>query len=341
MPSFDERAHAAIPSTFRMISGCHDAQTSADVSNVGQFSLPDPAGKAGGACTSALLRVMYRDHQTPEQMGERPLSWVDVLRRMRTQLGEMGYDQVPQLTSSEMIEVTDPMHIVPPGSSGTRRAVLVGINYCGQNGELSGCHNDVLNIKDYLVNALGFEERNITVLMDDGRHENPTRYNITTAYKTIVSQSVSGDVVFCHYSGHGGQVRDENGDEDDGYDETLIPVDFQQTGQITDDELFRTLVHPMAEGVTATCLMDCCHSGTVLDLPYRFTADGDNIKMQRNEGALGGLDGFLTALEAGTGIAAVAQMAMGGGGSDSSSDDEKEDDDGGCCCLLDLILAFL
>ena len=29
----------------RMISGCHDKQTSADVSNVSSFQLPDPAGK--------------------------------------------------------------------------------------------------------------------------------------------------------------------------------------------------------------------------------------------------------------------------------------------------------
>lgn len=39
-----------------MISGCQDAQTSADVSNVAGFSLPDPNGQAGGACTSALLK---------------------------------------------------------------------------------------------------------------------------------------------------------------------------------------------------------------------------------------------------------------------------------------------
>lgn len=111
-------------------------------------------------------------------------------------------------------------------------------------------------------------------------------------------------------SGHGGRLVDQNGkelqrlivlkctdysllvshlldslvtgDEEDGYDETLIPVDFQQHGQIRDDDLLRILVHPLKKGVTMTCLMDCCHSGTVLDLPYRFTADGDKMVRQRN-----------------------------------------------------------
>ena len=49
------------------------------------------------------------------------------------------------------------------------------------------------------------------------------------------------------------------GDEDDGYDETLIPVDFQKSGHIHDDDLLKILIHPMKEGVTMTCLMDCCH----------------------------------------------------------------------------------
>ena len=37
-------------------------------------------------------------------------------------------------------------HIVPEGSTGTRRAVMIGINYTGQDGELSGCQNDVKNV---------------------------------------------------------------------------------------------------------------------------------------------------------------------------------------------------
>ena len=47
----------------RMISGCKDKQTSADVSNVSSFQLPDPAGRAGGALTSTLLKVLYEDER--------------------------------------------------------------------------------------------------------------------------------------------------------------------------------------------------------------------------------------------------------------------------------------
>ena len=74
-------------------------------------------------------------------------------------------------------------------------------------------------MKSYIMNVHGFQEENITVLMDDGKHVQPTRDNILSAYKKVVAESQKGDVVFCHYSGHGGKLRDDNGDEADGYDE--------------------------------------------------------------------------------------------------------------------------
>ena len=36
-------------------------------------------------------------------------------------------------------------------------------------------------------------------------------------------------------SGHGGQTKDLDGDEEDGYDEVIYPVDFQTNGHIVDD----------------------------------------------------------------------------------------------------------
>eukprot|EP00549_Striatella_unipunctata_P020394 CAMPEP_0118687356 /NCGR_PEP_ID=MMETSP0800-20121206/8336_1 /TAXON_ID=210618 ORGANISM="Striatella unipunctata, Strain CCMP2910" /NCGR_SAMPLE_ID=MMETSP0800 /ASSEMBLY_ACC=CAM_ASM_000638 /LENGTH=173 /DNA_ID=CAMNT_0006584529 /DNA_START=81 /DNA_END=602 /DNA_ORIENTATION=+ len=170
----------------------------------------------------------------------------------------------------------------------------------------------------------------MTVLMDDNINIHPTRNNITDALQRAVEQCQSGDVLFLHYSGHGGRLPDDNGDEDDGYDETLIPVDFERAGQIRDDDLYRLFVVPMREGVHVTCLMDCCHSGTVMDLPYRFVADGDNVRMERDGGF--NFDGLLGL--AGGFLAANAMMnAVGGGGGGGGDDDFGE-----CCeCIMALL----
>ncbi|KAL3769130.1 hypothetical protein ACHAWO_007871 [Cyclotella atomus] len=262
-----------ISADIRMISGCADAQTSADA-NITAFQLPDPAGRSGGACTAALLEALYKKKSGSQ-------SWAELLQEIRSNLTNKGYDQIPQLTSSSVIDVNEPMELVP-NTSGTKRALLIGINYTGQEGELSGCHNDVKHIAQYLQKVHGFKKQNMTVLLDNGKCEEPTYANIMMTLERIARESQPGDTVWLHYSGHGGRLPDDSGEEEDGMDETIIPLDFKRRGQIRDDDLLRYFVKPMKRGVTVTCIMDCCHSGTVLDLPYQFIGDGEHSAMESN-----------------------------------------------------------
>ena len=85
---FDRKAEQAFPAEFHMISGCHDSQTSADVSNLNsQFNLPNPQGRAGGACTAALLTTLYDAHRNGSFSR---ISWVSLLRQMRENLLQKG-----------------------------------------------------------------------------------------------------------------------------------------------------------------------------------------------------------------------------------------------------------
>lgn len=100
---------------------------------ISNFQLPDPTGRAGGACTSTLLNVLYKDEQTPEE----DLSFIEVLDQMRDKLKDGGYEQIPQLTSTTELDLTHKFDLVPDHFEGTKRAVMVGINYVGHDpGEL-------------------------------------------------------------------------------------------------------------------------------------------------------------------------------------------------------------
>ena len=84
----------------------------------------------------------------------------------------------------------------------------------------------------------------------------------------LVQGCQPGDSLVFHYSGHGSQQRNYTGDEVDGYDETLCPLDFKTQGMIVDDEINATIVRPLPRGVRLHAFIDACHSGTVLDLPF-------------------------------------------------------------------------
>jgi metacaspase-1 len=135
--SFDKQVEKEIPAIFYMFAGADDAAQSQEVDNVGTFALPDPAGKHGGACTAALLQVVYND----EADDTVDLSWTETLALMREKIAEIGLTSVPCLSSSRPIDVNETMQIVPDGYEGTKRAMLIGINYVGQKGELKACWN--------------------------------------------------------------------------------------------------------------------------------------------------------------------------------------------------------
>ena len=56
-------------------------------------------------------------------------------------------------------------------------------------------------MKAYIKQVHGFQEENITMLMDDGVHTEPTKENILKAFSDLVRQSKPGDAAFCHYAG--------------------------------------------------------------------------------------------------------------------------------------------
>lgn len=92
------------------------------------------------------------------------------------------------------------------------------------------------------------------------------------------------------FIGHGGQTKDLDGDEGDGYDEVIYPLDFKEQGHIVDDEVHEIVVKPLSPGVRLTAIFDSCHSGSMLDLPYIYSTKGvlkePNLAKEAGQGLL-------------------------------------------------------
>jgi hypothetical protein len=80
----------------------------------------------------------------------------------------------------------------------------------------------------------------------------------------------AGDELWFHYSGHGALQRDTNGDEESGADSCICPLDFNQTGFITDDVIRSVLAALVPAGARLFIVLDSCHSGTGCDLRHKY-----------------------------------------------------------------------
>ncbi|SJL15141.1 uncharacterized protein ARMOST_18626 [Armillaria ostoyae] len=126
--------------------------------------------------------------------------------------------------------------------------------------------NSVLTL---LLPENDYKARDITVLTDDTVNK-PTRKNILDALSRLFEGAKSNDSLFLHYSGHGDQIPDTNGDEVDGKDEGIESYD---SSVIIDDDIHEML-RSLPSGCQLTALFDSCHSGTILDLPYTYNCIG-------------------------------------------------------------------
>lgn len=136
------------------------------------------------------------------------------------------------------------------------RSLHIGLNYIDTNhytndGALNGCVYDAEDMQ-----AIAEREHYETKVL---LNEEATRQNVIAEITEAANTLVSGDIFFLTYSGHGGSVDDESGDETfDGKDETWCLFN----GQLLDDEL-KNLWTKFAEGVRIFVISDSCHSGTV------------------------------------------------------------------------------
>lgn len=149
---------------------------------------------------------------------------------------------------------------------GAKKALLVGINYIGMDCPLNGCINDIENIRDILKSEYNYKDADI-MMISDMTEIKPTRSNIIKELLNLILSDAT-DLYF-HYSGHGSQVKDVNGDEADKMDECLVPIDYEKNGIILDDEL-KGILQCLNSDKKLTIVLDCCHSGSGVDLAYNI-----------------------------------------------------------------------
>jgi hypothetical protein len=174
-------------------------------------------------------------------------------------------------------------------------ALLIGIDYYEPNPyykSLKGAVRDIDKVASYLEKSLQIEAEQIIRLTSPLPDQNsladvrslrlerpPTYQNIVEAFNTITETAQAQDLVYIHYSGHGGRVKtifpDLKGEGQ--FDEGLVPMDVGDRGRYLRDVEMATLLKRMTDkGLLVTVIFDSCHSGgaTRADGEIRGSMDG-------------------------------------------------------------------
>jgi ribosomal protein L16/L10AE len=166
--------------------------------------------------------------------------------------------------------------IITPKQNTKKSAVLVGLNYTGTKAALNGCINDARRMKRLLYTK--FKYRNIKIFTD--KNIKP-QHNILEILDDLIKDGKGNKdkVMYFQYSGHGTQTFDVTGDEKDRMDEALYSVG----GTLIKDDDVHEKIKMVPAGVTMVMVIDACHSGSIVDLPYQMDSDGKLIQVNNSE----------------------------------------------------------
>jgi len=149
-----------------------------------------------------------------------------------------------------------------------KMALVIGIGDYPEESGWCKIHGDNdISIVTEMLEVNGFEQ--VQILSNKAA----TKQGIMEALNNLSKKASLGDVVYIHFSGHGQQITDLDGDEPDGYDEAWIPYDackdysgkYQGQNHIVDDELFDFLNHlrtKVGDNGKIIVVSDACHSGS-------------------------------------------------------------------------------
>jgi uncharacterized caspase-like protein len=196
------------------------------------------------------------------------------------------------LTRPQAAQTGDAKEPKPP----RKLALLVGISNYQRKGASDGWGHlntelDLELLQKVLIEKFKFEPADIIVLRD----EKATRDGILSGLRDLAARTGKGDVVFFHYSGHGASIPDDNGDEIDGMDESLIPFDYKSktdySKNIRDDEIGKFLDElKKKEPANVTVSFDSCYSGTATRGGDSGRGGGEDVVKPENESPSGLLD---------------------------------------------------
>ena len=165
------------------------------------------------------------------------------------------------------------------------RALVVGINRYlePEFPDLQGATTDAQNVRTLLSDFLGFNPDQILLLTD----EQATRDNILAGIRDwLVGGTGPGARALLFFAGHGYFQPDDNGDENDGYDEALVPHDarllssdshpMRVSNLILDDEV-ATLIAALGDR-QVYLIVDACHAGTMTRSLSLAAADPSRVR---------------------------------------------------------------